>query len=213
MGRAFTRGPEDASTLPCEPEWLSGRVPAARSARPGVSVLAWLVAIWCLGFAAVNLVFEVTDHFGGAAFVEYAPGLSVMDWFAFALKLLGAAVALVSVSRLPGRVSVRMVGVLVWGAAALLGLYSLGSVVEAIGMLTGLSGSADQITVRSVAYVAFFALGAIGYGVLARSFSQRYQVQRSAVVLGVLGAPLLLGLLLGVIPALLVALGLLPATP
>lgn len=96
------------------------------------------------------------------------------------------------------------------GAAALLGLYSLGSVVEAIGMLTGLVGSADQITLRSVAYVALFALGAVGYGVLARSFSRRYRIGRRAVVIGVLGAPLLLGLLLLAIPMLLVALGLLP---
>ena len=34
------------------------------------------MALWCLGFAAVNLVFEITGHFVGGAYAHYASGVS-----------------------------------------------------------------------------------------------------------------------------------------
>ena len=34
------------------------------------------MALWCLGFAAVNLAFEITGHFVGGAYAHYASGVS-----------------------------------------------------------------------------------------------------------------------------------------
>ena len=42
------------------------------------------------------------------------------------------------------RAVARLVAVLVWGTAALLGLYCLGSMVQVIGMLTGVAGVAGM---------------------------------------------------------------------
>jgi hypothetical protein len=175
-----------------------------------VTLVGCLTAVWCLGFAAANFLFEVTGHFARGALAAYAPGISVVDWFVFSLKLLGAAVALLTVMRLPSRVSPGAVAVLAWGATALLGLYSLGNVLETVGMATGLTGSADQITVRSLGYVLFFLLAATGFGTLTVSFSRRYDVGRRAMFLGMLGAPVLLGLILLALPRLLVATGVMP---
>jgi hypothetical protein len=178
----------------------------------GVVAIGWVMALWCIGFAAANVVLiQETGHFADSAFPEYAAGLSVLSWVVFALKLLGAAVALLSVSRLPGALSPRLVAVLVWGAAALLGVYALGSVVEAVGIVTGMTGSPDDITLKSIGYVLFFVLGAIGYGVLARSFSRRYETGRRTALVGLLGGPLMIGVILVAIPAVLVALGVMPA--
>jgi len=35
-----------------------------------------------LGFAAVNVTFEITGHFAGGAYGHYASGISVIDWLA-----------------------------------------------------------------------------------------------------------------------------------
>lgn len=176
----------------------------------GVTVVAWLMATWSVGFALVNLGQLVTNRFAHGRAADYAAGLVVLVWIVVVLKVVGAAVALLSVSRRPGRVPPRLVALLVWGAAALLGVYSLGNVVEAIGMLTGLMGSRDDITPAGLGYVGFFLVGAAGFGVLASSFSRRHPADRRAVVIGLLGAPLLLGLILLAIPMLLVAVGVMP---
>jgi hypothetical protein len=56
--------------------------------------------------------------------------------------------------------------VLVWGASALLGLYSAGNIVELTGMVVVDPGRIDM---RSLAYIVFFLAGAAGYGALAVS--------------------------------------------
>jgi hypothetical protein len=178
--------------------------------RPVVTAVAVLMALWCIGFAVVNLVFEVTGHFASGAYAYYPSGISVMDWLVAGLKALGAAVALMSVARRPALVSPAVVTVLVWAAFATLGVYVLGSVAEAAGMGLGILGGAGQIDTRSVAYVLFFLAAAVGYGILATSYSRRHPGGRGPVILGVLGAPALLGLLLLAVPAMLAAFGLLP---
>ena len=70
-----------------------------RPARPLVRAVAWLVAAWCVGFATVNVAFETTGRFTEGAHAEYATALSVMDWIVAVLKILGATVALVSVTQ------------------------------------------------------------------------------------------------------------------
>lgn len=184
--------------------------PAQGRPRPVVTVTGILMALWCLGFAAVNLVFEVTGHFAGGTYAHYTSGISVMNWLVAGLKVVGAVVALLSVAPRPRLVRPAVVTVLVWGAFATLGVYVLGSVAEAAGMGLGLIGGADQIGIRSVAYVLLFLVAAAGYGVLATSYSRRHRQGKGLIILGVLGAPAVLGLLLLAIPALLGAFGLLP---
>lgn len=184
--------------------------PAQGRPGPVVTTIGILMALWCLGFAVVNLVFEVTGHFAGGRYAQYASGLSVMGWLVAGLKSLGAVVALLSVARRPRLVSSAVVTVLVWAAFATLGVYTLGSAAEAVGMVLGLIGGDDQIDTASVAYVLFFLVAAAGYGVLATSHSRWHPHGKGLVILGVLGAPVALGLLLLAIPALLAAFGLLP---
>lgn len=181
--------------------------------RPGPAVTAagWLIALWCIGFAVVNLAYEATGHFDDGEYAEYAAGIAVMSWLVLVLKLVGAAVAMLAIHRLPRFVSPRLVGATLWGAAALLALYSAGNLVQLAGMLAGVMGDHDDITLLGLGYVAFFILGAIGYGMLAVSFSRRYAITGTMAVLGVLGAPLFLAALLGVMPLLLAGLGLLPS--
>jgi hypothetical protein len=128
---------------------------------PAVTVTAALMAVWCLGFAVVNVAFEVTGHFASGPFGCYTSGISVMGWLAAALKVVGAAVALLSIARRPRIISPAVVTVLVWAASATLGLYVLGSIAEAAAMGLGLIGGADQIDTRSVAYVLFFLVAAV----------------------------------------------------
>lgn len=190
---------------------VAGHALGTRPASTRVRAVGWLVAAWCVGFAAVNVAFETTGHFADGPYAEYSTALSVMDWTVSVLKILGAAVALASVTNRRVRVSPRLIAVMICGAAALLGLYCLGSLAEAIGMLTGVAGDADRITPRSVGYLVLVLVAATGYGVLAVSFSRRYDTGRRVALIGVVGAPIVLAALLVAIPLLLVSLGLMPA--
>lgn len=153
---------------------------------------------------------ETSNRFEEGPFAAYAAGLGVMSWVVFALKLLGAAMALWSLRSTPPS-SPTTLSVLLWSATALLSLYAAGSVVEAVGMLTGVRGNAEDITVAGVLYVLFFILGAVGYSVLAISFARRFRVGRNAMLVGLFAAPVALGLLLIAIPMLLVAIHVMPA--
>lgn len=62
----------------------------------------------------------------------------------------------------------------------------------------------------AVLYVLFFMAGAVLYGVLAVWFHRRHQLRWASAAAGLVGAPLLLGVILGVVPAILGRLGLLP---
>jgi hypothetical protein len=79
-------------------------------------------------------------------------------------------------------------------------------------MASGLAGNADQIDLAGVAYVLFFLSVAAGYGVLAISYSRRAGLRKGVAVLGALGAPVALGVILLAVPMLLAALGVMPAT-
>lgn len=188
-----------------------GRTDRAGRPTSAVTTIGLLVALGCLGFAVVNIVFELTDHFRGGRYAEYASAFTVMNWLVTVLKVIGAMVALLSISRPSRRVPPSVVTVLVWGAFATLSVYALGSVAQAIGMAAGLTGSIDEIDRAGIAYVMFFLLAAAGFGVLAVSYSRRHRTRARLGVLGVLGAPLVLGLVLVVVPALLAALGLMPS--
>ncbi|TWD84508.1 hypothetical protein FB561_5700 [Kribbella amoyensis] len=170
---------------------------------------AWFAAVCCVGFAVVNVVFESTGRFEDGPFADYSAGLTVMNWLVVLLKLLGAAVAVYSLTANPKHA--EGLGVLLWGAFSLLALYALGSVAEGAAITTGLTGDRDDITFASVAYVAFVALLAIAFGILAVAHTRRFDLTARPTLLGALGAPLALAVLLLAVPALLVALGLMPS--
>lgn len=172
------------------------------------------MALWCVAFAVVNAGFEITGHLAEGPYAEHAAGLAVMNWLVFALKILGASVALLTVARgSPGarRVSPAVFTVAVWGVFATLGVYALGSVGQAVAMLSGLAGSPDDVDFAGVAYIAFFLSAALGFGVLAVSHSRRHALGWRYALLGLLGAPVVLGLVLVAVPTVLTAVGLLPA--
>ena len=188
------------------------RTPATPVAAPAtVRVVAWLTAAWCLGFAVPNVVFELTDRFVGGPLAEYADTFTVMNWVVVCLKVLGAVIALLSVSRRPWpRARTALLSVSLWAAFATLPVYNLGSVVEAIGMATGLAGSPSDIDLAGLGYLLVFATGATGYGVLAVSYARRHRLPWRLAVVGALGAPVVLGLILVAVPTLLTILGIMP---
>ena len=179
----------------------------ARSTR----VVGLVVVLWCLGFAAVNVAFELTGHFDDRL-GDLARGVAVMDWVAAGLKVLGAVVAGLAISERQRLVRPTTLAVLLWGAFATLATYVVGSLAEAVAFATGLAGDRADLTARNLGYVLFFLVAAAGFGVLAVAHARRHRTPRRLVALGMLGAPVVLGGLLVVIPAVLTAAGLLPAT-
>jgi hypothetical protein len=111
---------------------------------------------------------------------------------------------------------VRLLGVAVWGAFGVLALYSAGNLVITAGTESRLLApsaawtAAGGVTGRAVLYVLFFLAGAGMFGVLAVWFHRRHQLRWTAAVAGLAGAPLLLGLILAAVPAILGHWGLLP---
>ena len=72
----------------------------SRSSASGpIRALGWVMAAWCLGFAAVNIAFEVTGRFASGPYAELAAGLAVMDWIEFTANLRKSAPILPSRSR------------------------------------------------------------------------------------------------------------------
>ncbi|WP_345556187.1 hypothetical protein [Streptomonospora halophila] len=185
---------------------------ASAPARPGraVTATAVLTILACVGFALVNVVFELTDRFSGGAYADYADGLAVMNWLVVGLKIVGAGVALLSVAPERRWAPAPLVAVLAWAGFATLGVYGLGSVVQALGLATGMTGDPGRIGAGAVAYVLFFLLFAVGFGTLAVSHTRRHRIRARVAVVGFLGAPLLLGGVFVGIPALLAALGVMP---
>jgi hypothetical protein len=170
------------------------------------------MALWCTGFAAVNIVLESTDYLADGEYAAYASAFSVMNWLVVGLKLLGATVALLSVTKRPPLLPPTFLGILVWSVFATLAVYVMGSMAQALGMMFSLTGSPSQIDLASIAYVILFLTAATGWGVLGVSYSRRHALGWRTAALGALGAPIVLGLVLVTMPLLLTALGLMPAS-
>jgi hypothetical protein len=183
-----------------------------------VRAVGYSAAAWCLFFAAVSAWQVVAGPAPGQRFAGYASGLAIMGVLVGVLKLAGAAVALAAVLAPPGlpRRPLQLLGVALWGAFGLLSLYSAGNLVITVGTVSGLLPpsaawtAAGGVTVRAVLYVLFFLAGAALFGVLAVWFHRRHHLRWTSAVAGLAGAPLLLGLLLAVAPAVLGQWGLLP---
>lgn len=172
--------------------------------------VGFLTALWCAGFAAVSIWFELTDYFGSGQYADEQAALSVVNWFVTGLKLVGMVLALLAVH--PRLVAPRTVATLLWAAFATLTVYVAGSIAQAFVMLAGIAGDADRIDAGSVAYVLAFMLAAAGFGILAISHARRAGLGTRVKVIGAFGAPLVLAGVLVVLPAILRATGLLPAS-
>jgi hypothetical protein len=184
--------------------------PATPDPALAVRVIGILTVAWCAGFAVVNVVFELTDRFSAGPYAEYAGGITVMNWFVVGLKALGAAVALRSVADRYRWPSPTTVAVLLWGAFATVGLYAAGSVAQWIAMASGVTSHGSDLRAADVAYVLLFVAAALGFGTLATSFSRRHRTGPWCALIGVLGAPVVLLLVLVIAPAILVGLGIMP---
>ena len=202
-----------ATTRPREITDRTGTRPTVRPHPPGPFVVAvgLLLALWCAGFAAINVWFESTDHFRVGQYADDATSISVVNWFVAVLKVGGAAVALLGVSRTPRFLAPRIVGTLLWAAFATLAVYVVGSITQAVVMLTGVAGDAEQVDASAVGYVLAFLLAATGFGILATSYARRAGLGPRELLIGVCGAPVVLGGVLVVLPAILQAVGLLSA--
>ena len=187
----------------------AGPRPAPPPSRLVVAV-GLIVAVWCAGFAAISIWFEITDHFETGRYADDAAAISVVNWFVAALKLIGVAAALLAVR--PRLVAPRIVGTMLWAAFATVTVYVVGSISQAVVMLTGLAGDPDELDARSVGYVLAFLLAAAGFGILATSFARRAALGRRVMVIGAFAAPLVLGIVLVILPGILRAVGLLSAT-
>jgi hypothetical protein len=175
-----------------------------------MKLLAWLLALGSVGFAVVNVVFELTGRFAEGPLSEYGAALSIANWFVAALKVAGAGVALLSVSS-QYWIPPRVVNILIWGAAGVLSVYSLGNVAQAVGMAFRVVGSRDQIDAAGIAYVLAFLLAGAGYVILAISHSRRSRSGVGRALIGSLGGLILLGIILFALPAVLAALGIMPS--
>jgi hypothetical protein len=181
-----------------------------------VRAVGYAAAAWCLGFAAVS-AWQVVHPAALQRYAADASGLAIMIVLVGVLKLAGAAVALAAVLVRPGRPrrSRRLLGVALWGAFGLLALYSAGNLAITAGTVGGLLApsaawtAAGGVTPKAVLYVLFFLAGAALFGVLAVWFHRRHHLRWTTAAAGLAGAPLLLGLLLAVIPAILGSWGLL----
>ncbi len=168
-----------------------------------------MTAACCLGFAVFNLWFEATGFLAVGPNAAYAEAFTVLNWLVVALKVIGAAAALGSVSGRPRGPLQRLLGLTLWGGAfGTLAIYSLGSVGgQAVALLLGYLGGPGRLTPEALAYVLFFLLLATGFGVLAVSYRRRFRLRRWIPVLGFTAGPLVLLVVLLAVPALLAALG------
>jgi hypothetical protein len=204
--RETTHTPEITDTTEIRPT-VEPRPPIP----PGRCVVAvgLLVALWCAGFAAISVWFELTDYFGVGQYADDATAISVVNWFVAVLKVVGAAVAFLGVSHTPRFLAPRIVGTLLWAAFATLAVYVGGSIIQAVVMLTGVAGDAEQVDAPAVGYVLALLLGATGFGILATSYARRARLGWRVRLIGVCGAPVVLGSVLVILPTILRAVGLL----
>lgn len=138
-------------------------------------------------------------------------GFSVMNWFVTAIKLAGAVLALLALVPHPRVLVSRFVGTLLWAGFATLTVYVAGSLMQGALMLAGAAGDVGSIDGMAIAYVVVFMLAAAGFGVLAISYARRTALGKTEFLIGVLGAPVILGVVLVVVPTLLAMIGLLPS--
>lgn len=98
-----------------------------------------------------------------------------------------------------------------WGAFATFATYAAGSVAELVAWLTGALAGPATLRLADLGYVTGTVAFATGFGVLAVSHARRNRPRRRTVVVGALGGPVLLAVLLAAVPTMLTAAGLMPS--
>lgn len=191
------------------PVSIAALKPLAPPATPFIKVIGILIALWCAAFAVINIWFESSDYFAQGPHAADAAALSVVNWYVVAVNVLGIAVALLAIRQPRSARTATLVGMTLWAAFATIGIYVVGSLVQIITMLVGIMGDPSKLTLGSVGYVLAFSAAGTGFGILAVSYKRRTSLRTLAVVLGILGAPLMLGSILVFLPALLRMAGLL----
>jgi hypothetical protein len=184
---------------------------SAAAARPGgfVTAVGLTTALALLAFAGVNVALLAGTHLASDSYLQAAArmpvALAVENILAAALKIVGAAAAVLAVTGPVRRVRPAVLAVGLWGAFATMAVYLIGALAEGVGMVT----RGQHIRLLDAGYLVFFALLTAGFGVLAVSHRRRYPQPGRVLVLAVLAPPAVLGLLLFGIPTLLGGLGLL----
>jgi len=156
---------------------------------------AYGAAAWALAFAGVNLYLQAVGIDG---LRTHWTAFTVVNLGVVALKVLGAAVAVGTVQRWGRRVPAHLTSVGVWGAAAVLLLYTGYGLVATVasGELSAWMLAGGTFWMPVLAYLAFFALGGGLFAVAARQHQRRDGVRRVWALVGALVAPLLLGAVL-----------------
>ncbi len=173
-------------------------VPTSTSHRPArptapVRIAAYGAAAWALGFAGLNVYLQAVGIDDSQIEQRWA-AFTVLNLGVVALKLFGAAVALATVHTWSRRIPAWLITFLTHGAAAMLLLY-------ATVQLLFLAVSGDLLIwitaggtwhIPALAYLAFFAVGGGLFAIAGGAYRRRHHVDKVWVLLGALGAPLLL---------------------
>lgn len=163
----------------------------------GAQVAAYGAAVWAVGFAGVNIYLQI---------VGIDSGQIQRNWTAFTianlgvvmLKLLGAAAAVATVQTRGRRVPAPLLAIVAWGAAGMLLLYATIGLLSAVltGALTTTVLAGGTFRVPAWVYLGFFALGGVLFAATAWRHQQRTATSWLYTLVGLLGAPLLLGAVL-----------------
>lgn len=150
-------------------------------------------AIWAVGFALVNLYLQVTGIDDARLQANWTQ-FTVLNLSVAALKVFGAGVALATVTGWGHRLPAVLVSITAWGAAATLLLYSLYGAVAVTwqGMWTARMTAGGTFEVPVLGYLLFFLVPGILFALAAADHQRRTGTSRVTVLLGALGAPLIL---------------------
>jgi len=149
--------------------------------------------VWALGFATVNIYLQFA--FPSDVRVQLSwPEFTAVNLSVAALKVLGAVVALATVTRWGRRLPDALVSTAAWGAAAMLLIYSgYGAVLLTVqGGWAQTLNAGGTFTVPAWGYMLFFLVPGVLFALAAADHQRRTGTRFTTVLLGALGAPLVL---------------------
>lgn len=174
---------------------------------------AYAVAAWALAFAGVNLYLQFGGLSADNPLRDAFGAMTVMNLLVAVLKVAGAAFAVATVQRWGRRAPRWLLTAAMWTAGGLLLLYAgmnLGMLVATGQVTAALPLAGGQFVVPGWAYAAFFGVPGLLYAAAGRDYQRRSRTDARWALLGLLGAPVMLGTVLFGVPALLRLAGLLP---
>jgi hypothetical protein len=193
----------------------TGRAPTSTwsSPAPWARWSAYAVAAWAVAFAGVNFYLLFGGTAADSPLRDVWGAMIIMNVLVIVLKGLGAATALASVQSWGRRLPAWLLSGAMWGAGGLLLLYAglnFGMLI-ASGQLTATTALAGgEFLVPAWTYATFFGVPGLLFAAAGRDHQRRTGTSLRWAVLGLLGAPALLGIVLFGVPALLRTAGMLP---